>query len=60
MILSIVKNLFKSFEGLRRSVIVLLGSERELIDDVAGLRKKHLTRCQILSAKIILVRFHKK
>ena len=42
MILSIVKDLFKSFEGQRRSVIVLLGSERELIDDVAGLRKKAL------------------
>ena len=60
MILSIVKDLFKSFEGLRRIVIVLLGSEREIIDDVAGLRKMHLTRCQISSAKIILVRFHKK
>ena len=60
MILSIVKDLFKSFECLRRSVLVLLGSERELIDDVAGLRKKHLTRCQNSIAKIILVRFHKK
>ena len=59
MILSIIKDLFKSFEGLRRSVIVLLGSEREIIDDVAVLRKKHLTRCQISSSKIILVRFHK-
>ena len=60
MILSIVKDLFKSLEGLRRSVIVLLKSERELIDDVAGLRIKHLTRCQISSAIITLVRFHKK
>ena len=42
MILSLVKDLFKSLEGLRRSVLVLLGSERELIDDVAGLRKKAL------------------
>ena len=42
MILSLVKDLFKSLEGLLRSVLVLLGSERELIDDVAGLRKKAL------------------
>ena len=58
MILS--QGLVQTFEGLRRSVIVLLGSERDLINDVAGLRKKHIKRCQISSAKIIPVRFHKK
>ena len=41
MILSIVKDLFKSFEGIRRSVIVLLGSERGLIVDLARLRKEN-------------------
>ena len=41
MILSIVKDLFKSFQGIRRSVIVLVGSERGLIVDLACLRKKN-------------------
>ena len=59
MIFSIVKDLFKWFEGLCRSVIVLVDSTGGLIADVGGLRKKYLTRCQISSSKIILVRFHK-
>ena len=41
MILSIVKDLFKSFESIRRSVIVLVGSERGLIVDLARLRKEN-------------------
>ena len=41
MILSIVKDLFKSFEGLSRSVIVLVGSERGLIVDLACLGKRN-------------------
>ena len=41
MILSIVKDLFKSFEGIRRSVIVLVGSERRLIVDLSLLRKEN-------------------
>ena len=47
MIFSIVKELFNSFEGLWSGVIILVGSERLLIDDVAGLRKRYLTCCQI-------------
>ena len=58
MILSIVKNLFKSFEGLRRSVILLAGFEKALIVDLASLRKKKLIRCQISSSKILLMRFY--
>ena len=42
------------------SVIVLVGSTGGLIVDLGGLRKKYLTRCQISSSKVILVRFHKK
>ena len=57
---SIVKDLFKKFEGLCRSVIVLVGSDRGLIVDLAGLRKKYLIRCQNSSSKVVLVRFHKK
>ena len=60
MIFNIVKDLFKRFEGLCRSVIVLLGSTGGLIVDLGGPRKKYLTRCQISSSKFILVRFHKK
>ena len=59
MILSIVKDWFIRFEGLRRSVTVLVGSERGLIVDLACLRKKYLIRCQISSSKTIIVRFHK-
>ena len=57
---SAVKDLFNSIEILRRSVIVPVGSERELIVDLAGLSKKYLIRYQISSSKIIFVRFHKK
>ena len=60
MIFSIVKDLFKWFEGLCGSAIVLVGSTGGLTVDLAGLRKKYLIRCQISSSKIILVRFHKK
>ena len=60
MILSIVKDLFKPIEGLSRSFIVLVGSERVLIVDLACLGKKNLIRFQISSSKIILVRFYKK
>ena len=60
MIFSIVKELFKSFEGLTSGVILLVGAERVLIDDVTGLRKRLLTCCQISSSKIFLVRIHKK
>ena len=55
-----VKDLFNGTEGLRRSVKVLVGSDRVLIVDLAGLSKKYLIRCQISSSKIIFVRFHKK
>ena len=60
MIISIVKDLFKGFEGLCRSVIVLIGSTGGLIVDLGGLRKKYLIRCQIPSSKFNLKRFHKK
>ena len=59
VIFIIVKDWFIRFEGLRRSVTFLVGSERGLIDDLACLRKKYLIRRQISSSKIFLVRFHK-
>ena len=60
MIFSIVKDWFKRFEGLCRSVRVLVGSTGGLIVDLGGLRINYLIRCQILSSKVILVRFHRK
>ena len=60
MIFSIVKDLFKRFEGLCRSVIVLVGSTGGFFVDLGGLRKKYLTRCRISSSKVLQVRFHKK
>ena len=36
-----------------------MGSTGGLIVDLGGLRKKYLIGCQILSSKVILVRFHK-
>ena len=55
-----VKDLFNGIEGLRRSVKVLVGSDRGLIVDLADLSKKYLIRWQILSSNIIFVRFHEK
>ena len=59
MTFSLVKDLFKWIEGLSRSVIILVGSEAEIISDIGDLRKKYLTR-QISSSKNTVVQFHKK
>ena len=40
--------------------MVLAGSDRGLIADLAGLSKKYLIRCQISSSKVLFERFHKK
>ena len=55
-----MKDLFKCIEGLCRSVIILVGSNREVIFDLGGLRKKYLIRCQISGSKNMLVQFHEK
>ena len=59
MTFSLVKDLFKWIEVLRRSAIILVGSEAEIISDIGDLRKKYLTR-QISSSKNTVVQFHKK
>ena len=46
-VFSLVKDLFNWIEGLRRSVIILVGSEAGLIFDLGRLQKKYLARCQI-------------
>ena len=60
MTFSLVKDLFKWIEVLSRSVIILLGSEVEIISDIGDLRKKYLARCQISSSKNTLMQFHEK
>ena len=60
MTFSIVKDLFKWIEGPSRSVIILVGSEAEIISDIGDLRKKYLARFQISSSKNTLVQFHEK
>ena len=59
MTFSIVKDLFKWIEVLSRSVIILVGSDAEIISNISDLRKKYLTRCQISSPKILLCSFMK-
>ena len=49
MTFSLVKDLFEWIEGLSRSVIILVGSEAEIISNIGDLRKKYLARCQISS-----------
>ena len=39
---------------------MIVGCTGGLIVDLGVLRKIYLTRCQISSSKVILVRFHKK
>ena len=60
MTFSLVKDLFKWIEVLSMSVIILLGSEVEIISDIGDLRKKYLARCQISSSKNTLMQFHEK
>ena len=51
---SVLRNLFKSIEILRKSVKVQIGSNGGEIFVVAGLRKKYLTGYQISSSKYYL------
>ena len=60
MTFSLLKDLFKWIEVLSSSVIILVGSEAELISDIGDLRKKYLARCHISSSKNTLVQFHEK
>ena len=57
MTFSLVKDSFKWIEVLSRSVIILLGSEAEIISDISDLRKKYLARCQISISKNTLMQF---
>ena len=59
MTFSLIKDLFKWIEVISRSVIILVGSDAEIISNIGDLGKKYLTRCQISSSKILLCSFMK-
>ena len=60
MFFNIVKDLFKSIEGLSRGGKVQLGSKADGIIDLGGLRQKYLTRYQISSSKCFLYTVYQK
>ena len=53
VIFNLVKDWFIRFEGLHRSVTFLVDSATGLTVDLACLREKYLTRCQVSSSKNI-------
>ena len=57
---NLVKDLFKSIEGPRRSVTVLVQSERLRIFELGGMRKKYSIRCQISRSKTSYMVFQHK
>ena len=60
MTFSIVKDLFKWIEVLSRSVIILVGSDAEIISNIGDLRKKVLNTLSNFELKNTLVQFHEK
>ena len=60
LLFNLVKDLFKSIEGQRRSVTVRVQSEGERIFDLGAIRKKYSIRCQIWRSKIRYIVFQHK
>ena len=60
LVFNLVKDLFKWFEGLRRSVNVQVQSDRERIFDLGDIRKKYSIRCQISRSKTGYIAFQHK
>ena len=60
MLCNLVKDLFKTIEGLGRSVTVRVQYERERIFDLGGIRKKYSIRCQISRSKTLYLVFQHK
>ena len=60
LLFNLVKDLFKWFEGLRRSVTVWVQSDRERIFDLGVIRKKHSIHCQISRSKTSYIVFQHK
>ena len=60
LLFKLVKDLFKTIEGLGRSVNVWVQSERERIFDLGCIRKKYLVSCQISLSKTRYIVFQHK
>ena len=60
LVFSLVKDLFKWIEGLRRSVTVRVQSKGERIFDLGNVRKKYSIRCQISRSKTRYIVFQHK
>ena len=60
LLLKLVKDLFKWFEGLWISVTVRAQSDRERSFDLGGIRKKYSIHCQISSSKTSYIVFQHK
>ena len=60
LLLNLVKDLFKWFEGLWISVTVRAQSDRERIFDQGGIRKKYSICCQISLSKTSYIVFQHK
>ena len=48
------------FQSMGSNHLILVGSKRELIFDLGGLREKYSIRCQISGSKNMPVQFHRK
>ena len=60
LLFNLVKDLFKWIEGLGRSVVVRVQSDRERIFDLVGIQKKYSIRCQISRSKNRYIVFQHK
>ena len=60
LLFNLVKDLFKCIEGLGRSVVVWVQSDRERIFDLVGIQKKYSIRCQISRSKNRYIVFQHK
>ena len=60
LLFNLVKDLFKSIEGLRRIVTVRVQSEGERIFDLGAIPKKYSIRCQIWRSKTRYIVFQHK
>ena len=60
LLFNLVKDFFKSIEGLRRSVTLRVQSEGERIFDLGAIRKKYSIRCQIWRSKTRYIVFQHK
>ena len=60
LLFNLVKDLFKWFWGLGRSVTVRVESEKRIFFDLGGLQKKYSIRCQISRSKTRYIVFQHK